>query len=76
LSAAHASYYALYAPSSDEARRCLPGIDNHLKNALDELHARSSAEAVSPVAIELEDAQLAVPRFRKGLLTEERTDGR
>ncbi|GHA74967.1 hypothetical protein [Cognatilysobacter bugurensis] len=76
LSAAHASYDALYGPSSEELRRSLPTMGDHLQRALDELDARPSAEAASRVAIELEGAQRAALRFRERLLAEERGDGR
>lgn len=76
MSTPYASYDALYGPSSDELRRSLPGIGDHLQHALDELHARPSAEAASRVAIELEGAQRAVLRLRGRLLVEERSDGR
>jgi hypothetical protein len=76
VSVAHASYDALYGPSSEELRRSLPAVGEHLQSVMEDLRVRPSAEAAARVAIELEGAKRAVLRFRERLLAEERSDGR
>jgi hypothetical protein len=73
---AQSIYAALYGPSSEELRRSLAGIGDHLQQALEELHTRPSPDAADRLSIELEGARRAVVRFRERLLAEERSDGR
>lgn len=71
-----AHYAALYGPTSEELRRSLPRIGDHLCSAFEGLHARPSREAAEWLAAELDGARRVVLRFQERLLAEEWSDGR